>query len=296
MNGYASCQDELIMFSYLCGTVYVASYCVFSGELISGFMFLHEKVRAEVGWMPMHRSSSSRICGRLLASLGTSPCQVVALKEPGGYTTRWFTPLSIFVFLLVELSCYTEGVGKSVLMLDSPRQKPPSRALERLVQTLMELLPDASTFIVGDHPPIGQRLFTLSTATIVVVPPCTCINLCFMLSLFRLRQGPHALVAVMLYCGAGFLGGSCAVALTKRFGALHSAITTTARKAVTLMLSFAYFQKAFTPQHLVGATVFMVGLMVSSATRCTFALRTMSYRSDGTVCELLSKTFLAGPV
>jgi len=67
----------------------------------------------------------------------------------------------------------------------------------------------------------------------------------------------------MLYCGSGFLGGSCAVALTKRFGALHSAITTTARKAVTLMLSFAYFQKAFTPQHLVGASVFMVGLMVS---------------------------------
>ncbi|CAN0084987.1 unnamed protein product [Ectocarpus sp. 6 AP-2014] len=116
MNEYASCQDELIMFSYLCGTVYVASYCVFSGELISGFMFLHEK-------------------------------------------------------------------------------------------------------------------------------------------------GPRALVAVMLYCGAGFLGGSCAVALTKKFGALHSAITTTARKAVTLMLSFAYFQKAFTPQHLVGATVFMIGLM-----------------------------------
>lgn len=70
----------------------------------------------------------------------------------------------------------------------------------------------------------------------------------------------------MMYCGAGFLGGSCAVALTKRFGALHSAITTTARKAVTLMLSFAYFQKAFTPQHLVGATVFMIGLMVSSST------------------------------
>ncbi|CAM9647254.1 unnamed protein product [Ectocarpus sp. 13 AM-2016] len=116
MNEYASCQDELIMFSYLCGTLYVASYCVFSGELVSGCMFLHEK-------------------------------------------------------------------------------------------------------------------------------------------------GPRALVAVMLYCGAGFLGGSCAVALTKRFGALHSAITTTARKAVTLMLSFAYFQKAFTPQHLVGATVFMIGLM-----------------------------------
>lgn len=94
------------------------------------------------------------------------------------------------------------------------------------------------------------------------LPPtlCTVVVVCFLL----LRQGLWAIGAVMLYCGSGFLGGSCAVALTKRFGALHSAITTTARKAVTLMLSFAYFQKAFTPQHLVGASVFMVGLMVSS--------------------------------
>lgn len=47
MNRYASCQDELIMFSYLCGTVYVASFCVVSGELVPGVMFLHGKVRTE---------------------------------------------------------------------------------------------------------------------------------------------------------------------------------------------------------------------------------------------------------
>lgn len=45
MNRYASCQDELIMFSYLCGTVFVASFCMFSGELVSGIVFLHDKVR-----------------------------------------------------------------------------------------------------------------------------------------------------------------------------------------------------------------------------------------------------------
>lgn len=47
MNRYASCQDELIMFSYLCGTVYVASFCVFSGELVPGIVFLHDKVRTK---------------------------------------------------------------------------------------------------------------------------------------------------------------------------------------------------------------------------------------------------------
>lgn len=47
MTRYASCQDELIMFSYLCGTVFVASFCMFSGELVSGVVFLHGKVRVE---------------------------------------------------------------------------------------------------------------------------------------------------------------------------------------------------------------------------------------------------------
>lgn len=70
--------------------------------------------------------------------------------------------------------------------------------------------------------------------------------------------------AVMVFCGAGFMGGSCAAALTKRFGALHSAITTTARKAVTLLLSFVIFQKAISVQHGVGAGIFMFGLVVST--------------------------------
>lgn len=70
--------------------------------------------------------------------------------------------------------------------------------------------------------------------------------------------------AVMVFCGAGFMGGSCAAALTKRFGALHSAITTTARKAVTLLLSFVIFQKAISVQHGVGAGIFMFGLVVSA--------------------------------
>lgn len=50
MNRYLSCQDELIMFSYLCGTVYVASFCILSGELVSGFVFLQEKVRKSKKW------------------------------------------------------------------------------------------------------------------------------------------------------------------------------------------------------------------------------------------------------
>lgn len=47
MNRWSSCQDELIMFSYLCGTVYVAAFCLFSGELVPGLVFLHGQVSGE---------------------------------------------------------------------------------------------------------------------------------------------------------------------------------------------------------------------------------------------------------
>lgn len=89
-------------------------------------------------------------------------------------------------------------------------------------------------------------------------------HLCFVCRCDGLRQGIRAVMAVMLYAGAGFLGVSCVAALTKRFGALHSAITTTARKAVTLLLSFVVFpNKPFSVQHGVGAVVFVLGLVVS---------------------------------
>lgn len=45
MNRYASCQDELLMFSYLCGTVYVSSFCLFTGDLYEGAVFLRHEVR-----------------------------------------------------------------------------------------------------------------------------------------------------------------------------------------------------------------------------------------------------------
>ena len=79
-----------------------------------------------------------------------------------------------------------------------------------------------------------------------------------------LCQGSKALLAVMLFAGSGYLGVSCVAALTKRFGALLSAITTTARKVFTLLLSFAMFpNKPFSAQHAVGAAVFILGLVVS---------------------------------
>lgn len=45
MNKYDSCQDELIMYSYLSGTVFVALACLYTGDLLEGLRFVNSQVR-----------------------------------------------------------------------------------------------------------------------------------------------------------------------------------------------------------------------------------------------------------
>lgn len=44
MNRYDSCQDELIMYSYVCGTTYLVIASLFTGDLQNGVTFLRHKV------------------------------------------------------------------------------------------------------------------------------------------------------------------------------------------------------------------------------------------------------------
>ena len=55
---------------------------------------------------------------------------------------------------------------------------------------------------------------------------------------------------------------SATAALTKRFGAITSAITSAIRKGLTLVLSFICFphDKELTLGHIIGASIFMSGL------------------------------------
>lgn len=55
MNKYDSCQDELVMFSYLSGTVFVASACLYTGDFMEGVRF----IRRQVGWLSSFSSSLS---------------------------------------------------------------------------------------------------------------------------------------------------------------------------------------------------------------------------------------------
>ena len=74
----------------------------------------------------------------------------------------------------------------------------------------------------------------------------------------------HALFIVFIFSATGFAGVSAVAALTKRFGALVAALTTTARKAVTIALSFLLFPKPFCAQHVAGAAVFLCAVVLKA--------------------------------
>ena len=65
----------------------------------------------------------------------------------------------------------------------------------------------------------------------------------------------------------GFFGSSCSAAITKNFGALTMSITSTARKATTLFLSFMLFDNECTFEHVVGIVVFISALTAKSLRR-----------------------------
>lgn len=70
------------------------------------------------------------------------------------------------------------------------------------------------------------------------------------------------LILLTLFSAFGIFGGSCASAITKRFSALTMSITTTTRKAASLLVSFAVFGNSCTMEHLFGITLFSSGLVV----------------------------------
>lgn len=100
MNKYDSCQDELIMFSYLCGTVFVAAFCLFTGDLQKGVLFLHHQVRRVSG-----RVNSS--CGLLQGVGGVSRCEVAGagLRQVG------ITLEDVFTRVTFVLSLALRGAG-----------------------------------------------------------------------------------------------------------------------------------------------------------------------------------------
>ena len=72
---------------------------------------------------------------------------------------------------------------------------------------------------------------------------------------------------MILFSSMGFFGSSCSAAITKNFGALTMSITSTARKATTLFLSFFLFHNVCTTEHVVGIAMFITALTAKSLRR-----------------------------
>jgi adenosine 3'-phospho 5'-phosphosulfate transporter B3 len=75
------------------------------------------------------------------------------------------------------------------------------------------------------------------------------------------------IMTIILFSSMGFFGSSCAAAITKQFGALAMSITSTARKAMTLFLSFLLFDNECTYQHILGIVIFIASLTAKSLRR-----------------------------
>eukprot|EP01041_Mallomonas_annulata_P007332 gene7332-14961_t len=73
---------------------------------------------------------------------------------------------------------------------------------------------------------------------------------------------PYGLILVT----CSLFGAHCSAALTTCCGALIAGVTFTARKAITLVLSFALFpnRNILTYEHIYGAIIFLAGLIIRS--------------------------------
>ena len=83
----------------------------------------------------------------------------------------------------------------------------------------------------------------------------------------RVWSSTGKICVVILFSSMGFFGSSCAAAITKQFGALSMSITSTARKATTLFLSFLLFDNECTMQHIIGIIIFIFALTTKSIRR-----------------------------
>lgn len=71
-------------------------------------------------------------------------------------------------------------------------------------------------------------------------------------------------ICLVLFSSTGFFGSSCSALITKEFGALTMSLTSTARKAMTLFLSFVLFHNVCTWEHIGGIVLFIIALIAKS--------------------------------
>ncbi|KAH9261276.1 hypothetical protein BASA81_000980 [Batrachochytrium salamandrivorans] len=71
---------------------------------------------------------------------------------------------------------------------------------------------------------------------------------------------PEHLPVVLAYCVCGVVGESFVMSLIKRFGALSAVISTSVRKAFTMVLSFFLFSRPWTPLYVWATLLVWIGV------------------------------------
>jgi adenosine 3'-phospho 5'-phosphosulfate transporter B3 len=79
-----------------------------------------------------------------------------------------------------------------------------------------------------------------------------------------------------VYTVVAYIAISCHMMVVKRFGGVAAVLVATARKGMTLVLSFVLFPKAFSWYYVVGAILVLGGLLVASLVKMNAKTKTKS--------------------
>ena len=104
-----------------------------------------------------------------------------------------------------------------------------------------------------------SNIFTLAAMTVT-----TMISGDFFGFIGYLSRETHLIPFMMVYSMVAFIAISFFMQIVKRFGAVVGVLSATARKAMTLLLSFIIFPKDFSWYYVIGSILVLGGLMASS--------------------------------
>lgn len=124
-------------------------------------------------------------------------------------------------------------------------------------------------------PNAQERLFKLGSSRLEVTFYTNLLTLLCMtvttylsgdlVGLYQFARTNHQLCIYMcMYTGVAYFAVSMHMSVVKRFGGVAAVVLATARKAMTLILSFLLFPKAFSWFYVWGALLVLGGLLVSS--------------------------------
>jgi len=102
--------------------------------------------------------------------------------------------------------------------------------------------------------------------------------------LATLARHPAVLLAILLFSACGYYGAAALRALVKYRGQFTGLVTTTARKALALVLSVVLFPKRWGAQYTLGALLFLIGTLVSAGPA---KMRLRAWLGDTSVGKLL---------